>query len=102
MQSCRCTLGRFATALGLGLLSLLLIPATAATQAPITGSYWYVIDHITSVTADAEVTLWLALPPDNQPKRKNRFHQDLFLKKSFNKNSCRAYIFSASLGKVSS
>jgi hypothetical protein len=64
MRSRLCTPGRFVTALGLGLLSLLLMPATAATRTPITGSYWYLIDHITSVADDAEVTLWLALPPD--------------------------------------
>lgn len=58
-----------ATALQLGLLGLLLIPAAGGAAEPISGSYWYVIDHITSVADDAEVALWLALPPDRPDQK---------------------------------
>ncbi|MBU0743270.1 hypothetical protein KKG45_12865 [bacterium] len=40
-------------------------PTVARAEArEITGSYWYVIDHIVQVDADARVRLWLSLPGD--------------------------------------
>jgi len=38
--------------------------AASAEPREITGSYWYVIDHIVEVDDDARVQLWLSLPGD--------------------------------------
>ncbi len=32
------------------------------------GSYWYVVDHVTDVAEDAEITLVMVLPPDHGPR----------------------------------
>ncbi len=53
----------------LTMLAVLVAVGGAATAASaetreVTGSYWYVIDHITEVDDDARVRLWLSLPGD--------------------------------------
>lgn len=38
--------------------------AGAAAAGPVTGSWWYAIDHVTSVDQGAKVVLWATLPPE--------------------------------------
>lgn len=58
--------------MGLGLLALVLLAAVAREATggeTIEASYWYVIDDIENVAADAVVELWIALPPNRADQR---------------------------------
>lgn len=45
------------------LLAAALAPSLAGAE-PLQGSYWYAVDHITSVKEDGRIVLWAVLPPE--------------------------------------
>jgi len=51
-----------------GVLAVLVVLTSVASSAavqenPISGSYWYAVDHITSASEDAEILIWVTVPP---------------------------------------
>ena len=57
--------------LGCVLLVLSLGLSLPATGSVVEGSYWYIVDPITSVDDDGRVLLWVAIPPDRPEQKVN-------------------------------
>jgi len=55
--------------LSIALVALALIAGSGLAAETLTGSYWYAVDHITSVAKNGRIVVWAVLPPD-RPEQK--------------------------------
>ena len=60
MMRVRNTISSVVAALGILLAG---VSPVRATETPIKGSFWYIIDSITETSTDAEAVIWVTLPP---------------------------------------